>query len=149
MSNSPVEAFYNTLPAEMVAERVKENNNTNKYYWMNNKRGRLVPVSHLYVTDALMKGYTHTDGVLKSDDLTPQAVVPRVSEKRQLANALENLANLVPQPKVEVVETEVELSESALHKLTRAELEVLGLKKGFTQEQIDSCETKQAIIDLF
>jgi hypothetical protein len=95
-----------------------------------------------------MKGYTHTDNVLQSDDITPKPAVPRVSEKKQLANAMEKIAEtLAPVAKTKGKASAVE--KEAFKGLTRDQLVTLGLEKGLTQEQLDGCETKQAIIDLF
>lgn len=95
-----------------------EKNFSNEYFWMENAKGRRVPVAVERERECLKQGYIHTDRVVHSDDLDkrvktePQAQDPL----ERLANTLEKAINpkkgKVEEPKAE----EVEVSEEELEK---------------------------------
>lgn len=75
------------------ADKTKEVNYTNKFYWMINKHGRRVPVPVNQEKNVLSRGFTHVDKVVQSDDpakrvespavLTPMEAVAKMAEKMQ------------------------------------------------------------------
>lgn len=75
------------------ADKTKEVNYTNKFYWMLNKHGRRVPVPVSQEKNVLSRGFTHVDRVVQSDDpakrveapavLTPMEAVAKMAEKMQ------------------------------------------------------------------
>lgn len=98
------QAVYASLPKSKVADFTSENNTTNEYVTMFNKYGREVPVPSDKVQICLGRGYVHTTGAIKSDDLTlnVRKNTPRKkSEKAQLAEALTAVAEAV-KPKTEI-----------------------------------------------
>jgi hypothetical protein len=98
------QAVYAGLPKSKVADFTSENNTTNEYVTMLNKYGREVPVPSDKVQICLGRGYVHTTGEVKSDDLTLniRKNTPRKkSEKAQLAEALTAVAQAV-KPKEEI-----------------------------------------------
>lgn len=91
-----VENFLSRLPQEKVASKTPERNDSNRFFWMTNKAGNLVPVPEHLAVAKLAKGYQHTDGKLTSED--PQDRVRparRKSEKGQLADAMGMLAETI------------------------------------------------------
>lgn len=100
------EAVYASLPKTKVADYTKENNVNNRYVLMLNKYGREVPVPADRVQLCLGRGYVHTTGIIKEDDLSLniRKNTPRKkTEKAQLAEALTAVAEAV-KPKEEKVE---------------------------------------------
>ncbi len=79
-------------------ERIKEQNTYMRYFWLENKRGRKVPVAEVFVRDALKNGFTHTDKILHIDN--PEDNVREgleiVSENPvdKMAAAVEKLADI-------------------------------------------------------
>jgi hypothetical protein len=97
------EAVYANLPKSKVSDYTSENNVNNGYVTMLNKHGRTVPVPADRVQMCLGRGYVHTTGEVKSDDLSlnVRKNAPRKkSEKAQLAEALTAVAEAV-KPTVE------------------------------------------------
>ena len=89
------QTVYASLPKTKVADYTSENNVNNGYVTMLNKHGREVPVPSDRVQMCLGRGYVHTTGEIKSDDLSlnVRKNAPRKkSEKAQLAEALTALA---------------------------------------------------------
>jgi hypothetical protein len=66
--NMAVNTLYASLPQDSIAERTKEDNKTNQFYYMKNKHGRTVPVPTDLLQNCYMRGFTHTDNVVYSDD---------------------------------------------------------------------------------
>jgi len=119
--------FFQTLPAENIADLTKENNINNNYVEMLNVYGRVVPVPDNRIKECLGKGYVHTDGQTKSDNPennvrknTPR----RKSEKAQLAEALTAVANAVKPPEATSTLTFEELKEKGWKNLTATEKKV-------------------------
>lgn len=126
-----VAKFYATLPAENIADLTKENNLNNNYMDMLNAYGRVVPVPSNRIKECLAKGYVHTDGQLKSDNLADNVrknTPRRKSEKAQLAEALTAVANAVKSPEVKSPATSTltfeELKEKGWKNLTSDEKKV-------------------------
>lgn len=66
-------------PMPAFGDRVNNHpnaNTNNKYYWMKNAKGRLVPVDAEKVGEVLSRGYVHTDGKLMNDDPSKQVQPP-------------------------------------------------------------------------
>lgn len=98
--NIAKQAVYASLPKTKVADYTSENNVNNGYVTMLNKHGREVPVPADRVQMCLGRGYVHTTGEIKSDDLSlsVRKNTPRKkSEKVQLAEALTAVAEAVKQ----------------------------------------------------
>ena len=70
----------------------KEFNTNNAYYIMKNKKGREVPVAITRLNEVLKQGYSHTDGVVKSDDLSLQVQAQHTSPTQQLADVAKAMA---------------------------------------------------------
>jgi hypothetical protein len=88
------------------ADKVKEVNFSNKYYWMLNKANRKVPVAVNLETSCLKRGFVHTDRVVYSDDLekrvhapapvTPMEAVAKMAEK--MAENTEAMKDIIATP---------------------------------------------------
>jgi len=142
-----VNKFLNSLPRSDVADKTRENNTTNQYYWMLNKHKRQVPVPVDNVNDYFMRGFQHTDGVIYSDDLSQGIDVTRkakVSKEEMIANAMEAVAKAIT-PK-EVEPKEVKRKNPKFVK--REDLEAEAKEKGFTEEEIMACESKEELDSL-
>lgn len=101
------------------AEKAKENNRTNQFYWMKNSHGRKVPVGRAYLKEALSKGYIHIDGELQSDDLdldVRKHRVRKVKVEAQLAEAIKALASAQTKAKDLGVKVDAKKAETKLEK---------------------------------
>jgi len=143
--STAIENFYKTLPLDKVANNAKEFNTHSTYYWMLNKYGLKVPVGEALVQDMLPLGFTHTDRVVYTKETTEKGEVrkAKVSEKRQLADAIEKLAAATA-PKVEPKEAKKEPKRN-LQFVKRETLEAQATEKGFTESEISACETKDEL----
>lgn len=141
-----VNKFLNSLPANNVADKTRENNTTNQFYWMLNKYKRKVPVPVDTVNEFFMRGFQHTDGVVYTDDLSKGIDVTRqakVSKEEMLANAMEAVAKAIT-PKEEAKEVKRKNPKF----VKREELEAEAREKGFTEEEIMACESKEELDSL-
>lgn len=92
------------------ADKVKENNINNQFYWMLNAKGAKVPVAHTYVKEALKRGYQHTDGKVCSEDPKENVRYGRKAKPRpqeQMAEAISKLADVVSEEKEEAPKKKV------------------------------------------
>ncbi len=55
------------------AEKTPNQNFSHSYYWMENSKGRRVPVAPFNVADSLRRGYIHTDRQLHRDNPADRA----------------------------------------------------------------------------
>ena len=75
------------------AELVSENNKSNKFYWMDNKFGRTVPVPIHLEQSKLKAGFRHIDGKVVSEDLNLRIKpVFKDTPMEQMAKAMESNA---------------------------------------------------------
>lgn len=102
-----VNSFLNRLPADKVASKTPERNDSNKFFWMTNKAGRKVPVPEHLAAAKLAKGFKHTDGKIYSEDPADRVKPARQkSEKGQLADAMGLLADAIAGGQVKPEEVE-------------------------------------------
>jgi len=73
---------------------VRNINTDTHYYWMTNKKGRVVPISRINLNWALSKGFLHTDNVLHFDDPKDQVHAEVVSPAEQMAKAAQQMADV-------------------------------------------------------
>lgn len=58
------------------AQKTRENNTTNSYFWMLNKYGNRVPIAVELELNCLKRGFVHTDRKVYSDNREDQVQAP-------------------------------------------------------------------------
>ena len=72
--------------------QAKEFNESYTYYWMKNKKGRVVPIAAHNLQWALKQGFSHTDGQAVMDNPADQVQAIHKSKDEMMANAMESMA---------------------------------------------------------
>lgn len=106
------------------ARKVPEHNKNNRFFWMENPAGRIVPVGIHEEREKQRRGYIHTDKKICSDDLSERVSPPAVAADpmARLADAMEKVIEKTTGKK-EVEEEEKEkpaVSQAVLEKLEKA-----------------------------
>lgn len=76
------------------ADKVPTQNVSRSYYWMENAKGRKVPVAPFNVADALSRGYIHTDRELHRDNPADR-VQPSSASQDPMARLADTLEKVV------------------------------------------------------